>query len=171
MSSISNSHNGFPENSFSPAGAFLLRPMVQEIVQRITTECAEKKGRRSPLVLIDVERGHTINADTGAVRRILDLLIREAVDASIDSTESGSTPSLREVVITSVRTDRSVEIEIADSGERHSENVGLPTTAAESLVGRLGGNMRVYCCPEGGTAVTFSLPRQREASGDLRRAA
>ena len=171
MSHTSKSHNSFPEESFSPAGAFLLRPMIQEIVQRITTECAENKGRRSPLVLIDVERGHTINADTGAVRRILDLLIREAVESSIDSTEKGSTPALREVVITSVRTDRSVEIEIADSGERLSETVGLPTAAAESMVGRLGGTMRVYCCPEGGTAVTFSLPRRHGASGDLRRAA
>jgi signal transduction histidine kinase len=145
--------------------------MIQEIVNLTATTIPEHTAADAPLILVDVDRGHTIDADAGTVRRILGALIRDAVAAAAGPLAASDAPTLREVVITSVHTDDSIEIEIADSSAASGDTIGMATAAAESMTARLGGSLRVYRCAEGGKAVTVSLPRQRVAAEALRRAA
>jgi len=125
----------------------------------------------APLILIDVDRGHTVDADTASVRRVLGTLIRDAVAAAAGPLAASDAPTLREVVITSIQTDDTIEIEIADSSATSGDTIGMATAAAESMISRLGGTLRVYRCPEGGKAVTMSLPRRQVATAVIRRAA
>lgn len=171
MSFASQPHGQPSEAAATPAGAFLLRPMIQEIVNLTATTIPEHTAADAPLILVDVDRGHTVDADAGAVRRILGTLIRDAVAAAAGPLTASDAPTLREVVITSVHTDDFIEIEIADSSAASGDTIGMATAAAESMTARLGGSLRVYRCPEGGKAVTISLPRRRVAAGTLRRAA
>lgn len=171
MSFATQPHGEPSEAAPSPAGAFLLRPMIQEIVNLTATTIPEHAAADAPLILVDVDRGHIVDADAGTVRRILGTLIRDAVAAAAGPLAPSDAPTRREVVITSVHTDGSIEIEIADSSDSSGDAIGMATAAAESMTERLGGTLRVYRCPEGGKAVTVSLPRQRVAAGTLRRAA
>ena len=171
MSFASQPHGRAPEAASNPAGAFLLRPMIQEIVNLTATTIPEHAAADAPLIFVDVDRGHTVDADAGVVRRVLGTLIRDAVAAAAGPLAASDAPTLREVVITSVDTDGSIEIEIADSSDSGGDTIGMATATAESLVVRLGGELRVARCPEGGKAVTVSLPRRRSAMGSLRRAA
>lgn len=152
-----------------------LRTLIQEVVGLTATTLPAHSAADAPLILVDVDRGHAIDAEPAAVRRVLDMLIRDAVAAAAGPAAESDVPLIREVVITSVRGPRSVEVEIADSGAVSADTLGMATAAARSLVQRLGGELRVYHCPEGGRAVTLSFPRreaarQTEGAG-LRRAA
>jgi C4-dicarboxylate-specific signal transduction histidine kinase len=155
----------------SPTGAFLLRPMIQEIVNLTATTIPEHVAADAPLILIDVDRSHTVDADTASVRRVLGTLIRDAVAAAAGPLAASDAPALREVVITSIQTADAIEIEIADSSATSVDTIGMATAAAESMISRLGGTLRVYRCPEGGKAVTMSLPRRQVATAAIRRAA
>lgn len=158
-----------------PAGAFLLRPMVQEIVGLTATTMPEQTAADAPLIVVDVDRGHTVDADAATVRRVLGMLIRDAVVASSQPLIDGVVPLVREVVITSVSTPERVEIEIADSSGTAAGTIGMAAGAARSIVERLGGGFKICRCPEGGKAVVLSFPRrdagQRAGGAGLRRAA
>lgn len=171
MSFASQPRGESSEESAMPCGAVLLRPMIQEIVNLTATTVPEHAAADAPLILVDVDRGHTVDADAGVVRRVLATLIRDAVAAAAGPVTASDMPTFREVVITSVRTADSIEIEIADSSDPDGETIGMAIGAAESMVVRLGGALRIYRCPEGGKAVTVSLPRKQVAAGGLRRAA
>lgn len=171
MSFASQPDDGPSEAAAIPAGAFLLRPMIQEIVNLTATTIPEHAAADAPLILVEVDRGHTVDADAAAVRRVLGILIRDAVAAAAGPLDASDVPTIREVLITSVQTDDSIEIEVADSSATSGDTIGMATAAAESMTERLGGMLRVYRCPEGGKAVTVSLPRRRLAAGTLRRAA
>ena len=171
MSFASQPHGEPSETAAAPAGSFLLRPMIQEIVNLTATTIPEHAAADAPLILVDVDRGHAVDGDAGVVRRVLGMLIRDAVAAAAGPLEASDAPTIREVLITSVQTGDSIEIEIADSSAASGDTIAMATAAAESMTERLGGTLRVYRCPEGGKAVTVSLPRRRVAAGTLRRAA
>lgn len=159
----------------SPGGAFLLRPMIQELVNIAATTVPGRDAGQSPLVVVDVDRGHTVDADAGTVRRVLGTLVRDAIETACVFTPQATPPKFREVVITSVRTVDAVEIEIASSACDAPETIGMTTASARSVVERLGGRLLVHRCPEGGRAITVSLPQRRSSEqtsgGGLRRAA
>lgn len=159
----------------SPGGAFLLRPMIQELANIAATEVPGRDAGQSPLVVVDVDRGHTVDADAGTVRRVLGTIIRDAIEAASVLPPQATPPKLREVVITSVRTADAVEIEIASSACDAQETIGMAAASARAVVERLGGRLLVHRCPEGGRAITVSFPQRRSSEqtsgGGLRRAA
>ena len=166
---------GADASSPVPDSGIPLRTLVQEIVGLTATTMPPHVAADAPLILIDVDRGHAVDADPAAVRRILDVLVRDAVASASAPAAASDAPLVREVVITSVRGPRSVEIEIADSGADSGDTIGMATAAARTLVQRLGGELRVYHCPEGGRAVTLAFPRRdaarQTAGAGLRQAA
>jgi signal transduction histidine kinase len=157
------------------AAGIPLRTLIQEVVGLTATTLPAHTAADAPLIVVDVDRGHVIDAEPATVRRVLDLLIRDAVAAAAGPAAESDVPLIREVVITSVRGPRNVEVEIADSGAASADTLGMATAAARSLVQRLGGDLRVDHCPEGGRAVTLSFPRRESAQqtegAGLRRAA
>ena len=87
---------------------------------------------------------------------------------------------VREVIVTSVDVGSAIEIEVADSGPSLSEGVrrwlnqamqssaevgfapegaGLALAAIRAAVARINGTLHAANCPEGGVAITLSLPR------------
>lgn len=158
----------------SSEGAVLLRPLVQEIVNLTATTLSERFAADAPLIVVDVDGSHAVAAEPESLRRAIVMLVHDAVVAAAAPITASDAPVLREVVITSIRTPDTIEIEIADSSNAGTDTIGMAAASARSVVDRLGGNLLIRRCPEGGRAVTVTFPRHsvRQSVGDgLRRAA
>ena len=121
-----------------------------------------------PLVTLDVPEGHAVHADPALVRRVLETLLVNAVEAA---------GGRGEVVVTSVEYADAIEIEVADTGPgpathtrawlfepgftTKAEGSGVALAAASSLVDQLGGTIDATDCPDGGSAFTIRLPHGR----------
>jgi len=121
-----------------------------------------------PLVTLDVPEGHAVHADPALVRRVLETLLVNAIDAAGVGGE---------VVVTSVEYADAIEIEVADSGPglttharawlfepgftTKTDGSGVALAAASSLVDQLGGTIDATDCPDGGSAFTIRLPHGR----------
>ncbi len=156
------------------------------ILADLTAEIAAAGGSRAaaPMsVTLDVPRALQIEADGEIIRRMLAPLLYRSVAATASRSTVG--PSSREVLVTAVGYPDRIEIEFADSGpgltlwERNSLPRGISTAAPREstdpllddvlrLAVSIGGTLSAIECPEGGSAVTLSLPIHRAA---LRRAA
>lgn len=121
-----------------------------------------------PRIELDVAEGHAVHADPTLMRRVLETLLLNAIEAA------GPTG---DVVVTSVEYADAIEIEVADSGDglspparawlfepgftTKSGGAGLGLSAASSLVDQLGGTIDAVNCPDGGSAFTVRLPHGR----------
>lgn len=121
-----------------------------------------------PLVTLDVPEGHAVHADPVLVRRVLETLLVNAIEAAGVGGE---------VVVTSVEYADAIEIEVADSGPglttharawlfepgftTKADGSGVALAAASSLVDQLGGTIDATNCPDGGSAFTIRLPHGR----------
>lgn len=121
-----------------------------------------------PRISLDVPEGHAVHADPVLVRRVLETLLENAVEAAGDGGE---------VVVTSVEYADAIEIEVADSGPgltsharawifepgftTKADGSGVALASASSLVDQLGGTIDAADCPDGGSAFTIRLPHGR----------
>ena len=128
----------------------------------------EAAGRPLPRIELDVAEGHAVHADPLLMRRVLEPLLLNAIEAA------GPTG---DVVVTSVEYADAIEIEVADSGAglsprarawlfepgftTKSGGAGLGLAAASSIVDQLGGTIEAANCPDGGSAFTVRLPHGR----------
>jgi C4-dicarboxylate-specific signal transduction histidine kinase len=152
----------------APDGAESRRVSPREMLKAVVAEVRGRHDRRlpSPLIEIDVPAAHVVHVDPAVLRRILEVLLENAVDAAAQASGGRGTPSIREVVVTSVDCGDAIEIEVADSGpDRPAHAVARGTGRAEAalapLVERLGGTLHAINCPEGGMAYTLRLPHRR----------
>jgi signal transduction histidine kinase len=106
----------------------------------------------------DVDPGIGMHVNPQLLTRVLETLVRQAAEAAAVRDPHSDLPPLREVVVTAVDTPAGLEIEVADSGA--AREAACPAEVA-ALAARLGGSLAVAACPEGGMAVTLSLPRRR----------
>ena len=133
---------------------------------------------------LDVCPSHeqAIVAESTSIRRAIEPLIRRAFESAMQPRDSRTSPSLREVVVTSVDVGHAIEIEVADSGPALSDSVrtwlndsgeglhgpdvtpegaGLALAAVRAAAARIGGTLHAANCPEGGVAITLRLPRRQ----------
>jgi len=152
---------------------------LRDLLASIVADCcrsARERGLPSVSVTLDVPGGQPVPAAAAPLRRLLESLLRRAVESAAGAAREGDAPLLREVLVTSVDADDAVEIEVADSGARLPTNVGawlagrcdetpvgagLALAAVRSAADRIGGTIHGTNCPEGGVAVTLRLPRRR----------
>ena len=139
--------------------SFLLRPLIEELVEQVAT-AGDRVGGVAPRVEIDVDPAHVVDADPVITRRTLRSLIEAAIDAAAHRGRPSDGPPLHEVVITSVLRPDALDIEIADSGDASPHPLDITLAAARAAVVRIGGEVRMDGCPEGGRAVTVVLPRR-----------
>ncbi|MEN6452203.1 MAG: ATP-binding protein [Thermoguttaceae bacterium] len=150
-------------------GYFLLRPLVEEVVQSLSLRLAAQAIEMT----IDIPEREMVLADREMLRRAVRNLMLNAAAAMPDG---GS------LVTTSATTPDAVELEIADSGpalsdfgRRHAfDTTGIDERGATgctlAIVRHIAeihqGTVTVANCPEGGVAVTLQLPRPiaREAA-------
>jgi signal transduction histidine kinase len=141
------------------------RGVLEATLAKIQHEAAE---RPLPRIDLDVAEGHAVHADPLLMRRVLETLLLNAIEAA------GPTG---EVVVTSVEYADAIEIEVADSGgglspparawlfepgfTTKSGGAGLGLAAASSIVDQLGGTIDAVNCPDGGSAFTVRLPHGR----------
>jgi C4-dicarboxylate-specific signal transduction histidine kinase len=160
------------------AGSFVA---PRKILGDLATEIAATGGHRaasSVSVTLDVPDTLQLEADGEILRRLLTPLLDRSVAAAAGQIAAGS--SSREVLVTAVGYPDRIEIEFADSGsgltpwERNSLPRGRSTTAPREstdpllddvlrLAASIGGTLSAIDCPEGGSAVTLSLPIRRAA--------
>lgn len=139
--------------------SFPLRPLVEELVDH----CARSGDRSAadrPRIMLDIHPAHVVEADPAAVRPALQALLEAAIAAASCPAAASDGPALHEVMITSVQRPDALEIEIADSGPAAPHALDITLAAARSRLARLGGQLRVEGCPEGGRAVTLVVPRR-----------
>ena len=164
-------------------------PFVQSsgLVASILADCARvrrEQGRPPLAATLDVAPHHeqAIVADQSLVRRVLEPLIRRAMESATQPRARGESPVVREVVITSIDVGNAIEIEVADSGPGLPENVstwlseaadgvpvpsntpdgaGLALAAVRAAAIRIDGTLSATNCPEGGVAITVRLPRRQ----------
>lgn len=144
------------------------RVSPREMLKAVVAEVRGRHDRRlpSPLIELDVPAAHVVHVDPAVLRRILEVLLENAVDAAAQASGGRGSPSIREVVVTSVDCGDAIEIEVADSGpDRPAHAAAGGTGRAEAalapLVERLGGTLHAINCPEGGMAYTLRLPHRR----------
>jgi K+-sensing histidine kinase KdpD len=151
----------------------------RKILVDLATEIAATGGHRaaaSVSVTLDVPDALLLEADGEFLRRLLTPLLDRAVAAAAGQIAAG--PSAREVVVTAVGYPDRIEIEFADSGsgltpwERNSlprgRSIAAPRESTDPLLddvlrlaASIGGTLSAIDCPEGGSAVTLSLPIRR----------
>ena len=137
---------------------------LAELVAPVTAAIASERRARGlpPIpVTLDAAAGQVTAGEAGPLGELLRSLLEAACDAS-----AAAPPRLREVVVTSVAGPAGLEIEVADSGPEPAGPHRFVSTL-RPLAERLGGTLTCRGCPEGGTAVTLSLPRrgqQRQAA-------
>jgi len=159
----------------------------QGLLSSIIADCLRVRrdqGRLPVAATVDVCPSHeqAIVAESASIRRAFEPLIRRAFESAVQPHDSRESPSLREVVVTSVDVGDAIEIEIADSGPALSEAVrawlndpangphgpgitpegtGLALAAVRAAASRIGGTLHAANCPEGGVAITLRLPRRQ----------
>ncbi|MGA1619512.1 MAG: hypothetical protein ACO37F_13515 [Pirellulales bacterium] len=144
------------------AGTPTLRSLVAAVVDELQRQAADS-DRPLPQLTIDVAVDHQLPADVAALRSLLERGLGEAVRATAASATMARNA---EVVITSVQYSDRLELEIADSGPARAERQatgglfgdGMAADGARSLLDRLAAEVRLDDCPEGGVALTLSIP-------------
>jgi signal transduction histidine kinase len=143
-------------------GTFPLQQLVEEVAQSLASSFSD----RAIDTFIDIPANQMISADRTLLRRAVQNLMLNAIDAM---------PNGGSLVATSATTSSSVELEIADTGPTLSDearhnifysaaggNRGEAWYALE-IVRRIAelhnGNILVANCPEGGVAFTLQIPR------------
>ena len=159
----------------------------QGVLATILADCARvrrEQGRPPLAARLDVATHHeqAIVADPALVRRVLEPLIRRAMESATRPDANGESPAVREIVVTSVDVGGAIEIEVADSGPALPETVkrwlndsaegihspsitpdgaGLALAAVRAAAARIDGTLSAANCPEGGVAITLRLPRRQ----------
>lgn len=148
------------------------------------TRVRREQGRPPLAATLDVSTHHeqALVADPALVRRVLEPLIRRAVESAARARAEGGAPVVREVVVTSIDVGTAIEIEVADSGPSLPDPVrtwlndaaegsqsssiapdgaGLALAAVRAAAARIDGTLHAANCPEGGVAITVRLPRRQ----------
>lgn len=159
----------------------------QGLLSSIAADCARirrEQGRPPLAATLDVASHHeqAVVADATLVRRVLEPLIRRALESATQPDADGSSPVVREVVVTSIDVGSAIEIEVADSGPALPDTVrkwlnqtvdglpspvtapdgaGLALAAVRAAAARIDGTLHAVNCPEGGVAITVRLPRRQ----------
>jgi signal transduction histidine kinase len=159
----------------------------QGLLASILADCARvcrEQGRPSLAATLDVAPHHeqAVVADPTLVRRVLEPLIRRAMESAAQPDANGESPVVREIVITSIDVGNAIEIEVADSGPSLPDPVrrwlndtadglqfpsitpdgaGLALAAVRAAAARMDGTLHAVNCPEGGVAITLRLPRRQ----------
>lgn len=144
--------------------SFGLAAMVVEIAASLDPQFQAQ----AVAVEIDVPETLELQADAGMVRRALLNLMLNALDAMPDGGE---------LVVTSYEGPTEVEIEVADSGvglnsdtqarlfepffTTKNTGTGLGLAIVERVASSHGGTVSACNCPEGGAALTISIPQRR----------
>ena len=157
------------------------------LIASILADCTRvrrEQGRPSVTATLDVAPQHeqTLAADSTLVRRVLEPLIRRAMESAAQPQPRSDVPVVGEVVVTSVDVGSAIEIEVADSGPSLPDAVrtwlnettdgpcspgatpdgtGLALAAVRAAAARIDGTLSVANCPEGGVAITLRLPRRQ----------
>jgi sensor histidine kinase regulating citrate/malate metabolism len=155
------------------------------LVAGIVADCVRgrrDRGRALVRVTVDAPAWHEQIpvAEPSLVRRVIEPLVRRGLEAALQPEPGREFRNEPEVVVTSVDLGHSVEIEVADSGPPLSESVrfwlegavsvaadtiaadaGLALVAVRAAAARCQGRLRAVNCPEGGVAITLSLPGRR----------
>jgi hypothetical protein len=139
-----------------------LRSLVGAVIDDLQRQAADS-GRPLPQLSVDVAAEHRLPADVVALRTLLERGLGEAVRATAGSATMARTA---EVVVTSIQYPDRLELEIADSGPARAERQaagglfgrGTEAAGARQLLNRLAATVRLDDCPEGGVALTFSMP-------------
>jgi signal transduction histidine kinase len=138
------------------------RGLIESIVEEVLAKRRDQPvGPRGCSVTIDVADRHVLQVDPTAIRAILTQLVSAALDNAA-RTQAGEMPAEREVVVTSVEYADTIEIEVADSGPAapHADSANV-AQALQPLLEQVGGRLTAAACPEGGRALTLSLPHRR----------
>jgi len=150
-----------PHPNHRYADSFSLRELVVEVGQSLASRIAA----RAIDSVLDIPSDQVITADRELIRRAVQNLMLNAIDAM---PEGGS------LVVTSVGGPHALELEVADTGPTLSDEERLrafaPSTTNQrgatgwTLAGvrRIaeihGGSVTVANCPEGGAAFTLRIP-------------
>lgn len=172
--------------SFQQHRADALRKQ-QGLLSSIVADCARvrrEQGRPPLAATLDVSPHHeeALVAELSLVRRVLEPLIRRAMESATQPDETRDVPVVREVVVTSIDVGSAIDIEVSDSGPALPESVrrwlndstngldahgidpvgaGLALAAVRAAAARIGGTLHAANCPEGGVAITLRLPRRQ----------
>ncbi len=146
---------------------FFLRKLIEDVCASLALQLAAQAIKTE----IDVPKDLPITADQEMLRRAVLNLILNALDAMPD----GGT-----LTVTSVSTDRGLELEIADSGEGLSDDArtrafepffttkhggtGLGLAIVYRIAEIHGGDVTALNCPEGGAAFTLRIPQAQAAA-------
>ena len=144
--------------ALSKTQASSLRDVLESIVSEVRGR-VEGAGARVRVTL-DVPEGQFVDADPALFRSAVEALLSAAFAAAVRPGAASDAPRIREVVVTSVDADDTFELEIADSGNRTAADAAA-LVGVRALADRVGGDIVVAECPEGGTAVTIRLSRRR----------
>lgn len=156
------------------------------LIASILADCARvrrEQGRPVLAATLDVapQHEHSLVAEASLVRRVLEPLIRRAMESATQPRPASDSPVFGEVVVTSIDVGGAIEIEVADSGPSLPDAVrtwlnetmespcstsvapdgtGLALAAVRAAAARIDGTLFAANCPEGGVAITLRLPRR-----------
>lgn len=136
-----------------------LKSLVVSVIDDLQRQAADS-GRPLPQLSVDVAADHRLPADVAALRTLLERAISEAVRVTAASATMARTA---EVVVTSIQYPDRLELEIADSGPSRAERPAVDglfggAVGERLLLDRLAAAVRLDNCPEGGVALTLSIP-------------
>jgi len=155
------------------------------LVAGIVADCVRgrrDRGRAVVRVTVEAPAWHeeTWLAEPALVRRVIEPLVRRGFEAALRPEPGREFRIDPEVVVTSVDVGHCIDIEVADSGPPLPEAVrswlegrlplaadtiavdaGLALVAVRAAAARVQGRLRAVNCPEGGVAITLSLPGRR----------
>ncbi|MDB4533424.1 HAMP domain-containing histidine kinase [Vicingaceae bacterium] len=147
---------------------------MRDLLARVFQSMKQRLQNHGIRIEIDMPKQMPVTADIELMRRAIENLIVNAIDAM----ERGG-----ELLVTGVADESQWEIEIADSGsgvpEQHSirifdpffstksDAVGIGLATAKAVALQHGGSIRAWNCPQGGAAFAIAIPRR----GSARRAA
>jgi hypothetical protein len=129
---------------------------LADLVAPLLAAAAARVSAGGPLrveVTADIPADIPVPMNPAGVSAAMATLVEAAVVSACNDAAPSDFPVRPEVYVTAVVTDAGLEIEVADSGA----GVGRAPVAA-SIVERLGAQVSVRPCPEGGRAVTLVLP-------------
>lgn len=141
----------------SAAAGVSLQPLLDSMAAAIL---AEHDAHGRPWVAISIDADVEVAA--AAVVGLTDLLT-PLVTAACEAAATAP-PRLREVVVTAVQTPTTLDIEVADSAPHADGGQTEIIGRLGPIARRIGGHLDHCPCPDGGTAVTLSLPLRRAGS-------
>jgi signal transduction histidine kinase len=143
-------------------GVFLLRKLVEEVVESLAARSADQAID----VVIDVPPDQIIAAERKLFRRAVENLVQAAVEAM---------PHGGSLVATSICGPEAIELEIADTGPALTDKqrrdvfellpaaprggTGWGLAVVRRIAEMHGGSVTAANCPEGGVAFTLRIPR------------